>query len=441
MPAVTVRSKLLLALGTVALLVGAVAHGCHHYAPRERAAAPGEDLPARLLAAAGTGGLDYALWLPHPHQNAGRLQETVGDLDGYLAAAARRAGAPPPTLPSFGPFDLPPARSLAAAWSAAGDRLVLAADVHPTFAWLGRAAGVLAGNPWLAGGRVRLDGRPAVVEWRDGCWVVRSEGAELPERRVGATPAMGPALAAFALGAAEAPRAPGLYRLRREAPAGSGEGALVIDLVDQGDSGPEGLEPRIDLAAAEVALLLVRGPGAPGWDEPFSGAGAMAWLGASSGAPELPRPVVFNLSETAGGGDWKLPGGSLTSLLGRLGAKRPRRTVGPLEIEASDPETLERALALAPEILRLTGGTPVGEGGDGASGLVVALWLDPSRAAGILGGASGVLDDLPFLRATEEGRAVADWQTLLAPLAEHRRLALVATDAPPSFRLVLEPPP
>jgi hypothetical protein len=86
------------------LLLG---HVLYWYWPRERAAAPDPGgLPARLLA---SGAYDACLWAPYPHQNLGVLSGEVADGSAYLAAVARVAEVPPPVLPSFGPFAVPPA--------------------------------------------------------------------------------------------------------------------------------------------------------------------------------------------------------------------------------------------------------------------------------------------------------------------------------------------
>ncbi|HEX2165471.1 MAG TPA: hypothetical protein VHM02_16135, partial [Thermoanaerobaculia bacterium] len=214
------RSVLLGAL--VVLLLAAVAHLLWWSWPRPHAATPDpDDLPGRLLA---TERLPVALWIAYPHQNLAALAGAVGREDGaraWMAALARRTELPATELPGFGPFPAPPARELAAASDATGERVVVAARVEPVFAALSRLAGLVAGNPWLAGGEVDAFGGRAEVVWDGTLWTVSNLPAEevraLAEGRPGeaVVPLSAPALAAVRLDRPLAPLPPGTHALRR----------------------------------------------------------------------------------------------------------------------------------------------------------------------------------------------------------------------------------
>ena len=125
------------------------------FAPRERAGVASPELAALLDADTS---FEQALWLASPHQNLGALDERVGDLELYLAELSRLTGIARPRLPGFGPFALPPAREIAVAWNGSGESLLGVARLEPGVGWIARLAGWLAGNPWLAGGRVEASG-------------------------------------------------------------------------------------------------------------------------------------------------------------------------------------------------------------------------------------------------------------------------------------------
>ncbi|MGH9363566.1 MAG: hypothetical protein ACRD2T_16780, partial [Thermoanaerobaculia bacterium] len=217
-PARRLRRAAKVALALLALALVA-AHVVFWYLPRQRQAVPDpDDVPARLFAA---GAADVCLWLPYPHQNVGALQDAVGDWPAWLGATSRVAGLPPPALPSFGPFALPPARELTACSDLDGGRLHVAARVYPVLGAVARLAGRLAGNPWLAGGRVEEGERTLEVAWERGVWTVRS-GAfpALSARAVAAEKAF----AALRLEEGISRFPPGTYLLQRE------QGDLVLRL-------------------------------------------------------------------------------------------------------------------------------------------------------------------------------------------------------------------
>ena len=206
--------RLWLGLLVLALLA---AHVVYWYLPRERAVAP--RLAAAMAAAArsaaspqggravaageplevlAAGRYDLCLWVPYPHQNLGVLAGAVDDLPGVIAAAVRlsrgaggaqdedagAAGAAakePQDLPTFGPFEVPPASELVACADLAGGRLRVVARIYPALAAVARLAGRLAGNPWLAGGEA---GRMRIA-WDGRLWTVIA-GEESPPPAVAA---------------------------------------------------------------------------------------------------------------------------------------------------------------------------------------------------------------------------------------------------------------
>lgn len=111
-----------------------------------------------------------AAWIAHPHQNLAVAARRV-DLERLVDAACRldpqRRCRP---LPRFGPLAVPPASEAVLAL----DGSLVAFRLHLSIALLARAAGTLAGNPWLAGGAV--DGDGAQVQWRDGWWILGRGG-------------------------------------------------------------------------------------------------------------------------------------------------------------------------------------------------------------------------------------------------------------------------
>ncbi len=165
----------------LAALAAAAAHLAYWYAPRERPGTPqSADLPARLLAA---GPLPIRLWIPYPHQNLAALDRAASDGGSTVAALLAAAGVRRAAMPRFGPFRVPPARELCVASDERGRSVIAVARVYPGLAAVARLAGRLAGNPWLAGGEVELDGRPARVGWAGrGVWWLSNERGFDPAR-------------------------------------------------------------------------------------------------------------------------------------------------------------------------------------------------------------------------------------------------------------------
>ena len=408
------RVRLLLALVAAAAVA---AHVAWWYLPREHPGLPDpDDVPARLLAAAPAGA---ALWLPYPHQNLGVLGRHVDDWRRWLAAASRLAGLAPPALPGFGPFPVPPCRELAAVSDAEGRRVTVVARVYPLVAGIARLAGLVADNPWLAGGDVPAFGGRARVRWEGTLWRVETAGAPaeadappLPER---------PVLALVHIGRPVPHLPPGTYHLRREAGVGGG------DLVFASRGAPAELARQVPGAAFEraaVSFFLASGPGGPMGEDPtalvlFQGEARRGVLGLVDlpGAAVLGRP---------GGERFRLPIEWLPSF-----ARGPlsRREAAGWEVTASARDPLERAVKLAPAVAGL-----VPPGGGGAVRL--ALWLWPAPAVELFGRLANALGALPLVDP-DVARRFADARTVLAPLEPFAGVSLVATRRPEALRLEL----
>jgi hypothetical protein len=419
---------LLAALGT--------GHYFYWYAPRERAAAPElGGLPARLLAA---GGYDACFWVPYPHQNLGRLQGAVDDGTAWLGAVARVADLPPPVLPTFGPFTVPPSSEIAGCSDLSGKRFLLVAKVYPVLTAVARLAGKMADNPWLAGGEVRdvagdesgPSERVLTVAWREGYWTVAT----------GAAPDLAPSEAAEQ---SARPESLGIFRLLRDVsrfPLGDyllrRESAdLVLALDREGPPPPEpDLPPRID-----PVLLAVAGPAWPASEPrplPPAAFALFALDESSRGAKisslgSLPGAAVFNVPD--GDPRWGLPAQGIAGLVSK---SLPRGHAAGWKINAVDEESLKRAKLMAPRLAHLTAPEPGAGGGDGDR-LILGLWARPRPALQVVAEIRKILNGLPLVSRAQV-QTWKDWETLLRPLARCEGLELTATQAPPTFRLELQ---
>lgn len=404
------RARWLLLLLLPVLLAG---HWLYWYRPRPRALAPQR---SALLAAAP--GYPMRLWLPFPHQNLGALETATASPDEVLAAAARLADLPPPRLPRIAPFGLPPAREMLVAVAADGTSGVAAVRLYPTAALLARLAGTLAGNPWLAGGEVEVDGRPARVRWEGRTWWLERDagagegggGAGPPAAAAvapggaGSDPG-GPVLALVDLGVASPPLPAGRYALRRD-----GDG-LVLRLERPEPAGAAGLrEPSPALlmlvrqrAGRDEALLLLDREG-----------GLLAGIPA---AAAWARP---------GGATRLLPAGSL---LARLTGVREEPLAGG-ELAASDPEALALAREQAARFVPLATGAT-------APPLSFGAWLQVRPLARRARQVHEVLAAVPFV-GDEEARRWADVALLLEAASGHERAVcwLAADGSAGELRLV-----
>ncbi|HVR99532.1 MAG TPA: hypothetical protein VMW27_23110 [Thermoanaerobaculia bacterium] len=435
-------TRRLLKLGILLVLVlGAIGHYLYWYAPRERPAvpAPGE-MPLRLFASAG---YDTCVWIPYPHQNLGALGESVDDGEAWLAAAARFADAPPPVLPSFGPFTLPPSHEIAACSDLDGRRYRAAARVYPVLGSIARLAGRLAGNPWLSGGVVtEVEGQRdqvvehrILVEWHGDLWTVTSgEGPAAPE---GETPSMGeaPTLGLARLGREVSRFPPGVYRLQRK----DGDLELALDSPVQAPSEPPPFV-SLDLGglmggkAQGPALLAAAGPAWPDDSPRPQPPTAIALFDTHDGLRlqqfgELPGGAVFH-PQGEKAERWSLPGQSAAGL---LSGALPKGNVAGWHIVALDAASLRRARVLAPRLSSVVPPDTTGSADRGGR-LVLGLWFQPRPTLSLVTRIRRVLEKVPLV----ERRQVRRWrdgETLLAPLVPCDQVSLVATETPASFRL------
>lgn len=398
-----------LALAALALVLAAF-HFSYWYGDRERTGLPG-DLARRVLAA---DRFPVRFWLAYPHQNLGVLEGAIPDFEEWLGAVGRLAGLPAARFPSFGPFRMPPSSGLAIASDAEGDAFVAGADVYPLVAVLARVAGKLASNPWLAGGQVEIEGRPATVGWLGlrGWWVA-SQGEALPAESA-ASQVAGPEAPAIAWA-----RTRGVGVLP-EGPIRLGRNDGLLEAALAGTTESPGLDAN-QLAGAERPILALLAPAG------FASAGAggmVLWAGGAGGLPAL---AVLN----GPGGRWELPGEDLLSL---AGGGAVTVAAGDLEIRAYDRPSAERTAALVPWLRNQAAGE-IG---------AVDAWVDPGPAAREVGRIKELLTALPLFGSKEVQRW-RDLDTALRPLAGQGPLTLHLALSPPAFRLRLNaltsPPP
>jgi hypothetical protein len=421
---------LLLTLLAVVLLAG---HIFYWYMPRARAAAPEPgSLPSRLLAAGAAGAYDACFWVPYPHQNLGILRSRLEDGAAWLAAVARVADLPPPVLPSFGPFAVPPSSEIAACSDLSGDRFFLVARVYPALSAVARLSGKMADNPWLAGGEVREarggdnpEERVIKIAWREGMWTVSSGGGE---------PDLSPGAATHPF-----PESFGLFRLFKAVVSELPTGDYLLRR--QGDDLEVILDRPDAVAAPELpsdltpVLLAVAGPSWPpaetkplpsaafaifdiGEEGEAEGRAAFGPLGA------LPGVAVFH---PPGGRRWEVP---TQGLAGLLTGGLPKGNAAGWQIVAVDAASLARARELAPRLSALT--PPDGTADKGR--LVLGLWVRPAPAVRLVSRVRKLFAKVPVIEPRQVQRW-KDWETLLKPLAPCDRIALAATQSPPSFRL------
>jgi hypothetical protein len=409
----------------VLVLLVALGHYLYWYWPRERASAPEPSgLPARLLA---SGAYDACLWVPYPHQNLGVLSGEVEDGSAYLAAVARVAEVPPPVLPSFGPFAVPPSSEITACSDLSGDRFVLMARVYPALGAVARLSGRLANNPWLEGGDVNesegktneVVERKLRVDWREGLWMVSA--GEIP-------PLDGTAPSPL-------PESLGIVRLEQEVsdfPAGSyllrrREGDLELTL-EGGGPAPE----RPDFGAEPLPVLLAAAGSSwpPAEPKPLPPAAFVLFdpesVDGIQAGPfgRLPGAAILH---PPGKERWRLPAQGIAGLLSE---RLHRGNSAGWRVVALDAGSLARARSLAPGISSLT--PPQGDGPDGR--LVLGLWMQPRPALRLVAQTRKILEKIPLVDRAQVQRW-RDWERIMSPLAPCEEVSLAASQSPPSFRL------
>ncbi|HEV7519108.1 MAG TPA: hypothetical protein VGR07_22690 [Thermoanaerobaculia bacterium] len=395
------------------LLLALAGHIWFWYLPRLRSAVPDpEDLPGRLLA---SGAYDSCFWIPYPHQNLAAFAKNLPDPAAFAGAAARLADVEAPELPGFGPFAVPPADEVTACSERGGQGFRVAARVYPVLSWIAKAAGRLAGNPWLAGGTVEQERRTVRVAWEGNLWTVESGAPRtLAEVRPALSPIapsapVAPALAAVALQTPVSVFPAGIYRLRQSA------GGAILALDGSPEVASDLPEPRPILLAAS----------APGDKTP---AALALFDNVVAGSLQLPGAAAFY--PPGGRQRWSLPAQSLMDLVtGRL----PRGNAAGWAIVALDTASLEQAAALAPGLAHLV--SPEAAAGSSPA-LRLGLWIDPPRALAIVSRLEKALEAVPFLDP-QQVRRWRDAETVLTPLARCGRAALAAAGPPDAFTLRL----
>jgi hypothetical protein len=396
----------------------AAGHLACWYLPRYHSGQPRPGyLPAQLLA---SDAFSFAVWMPYPHQNLGLLGRAAagGGATGELAPAlARLAGLPQPSLPRFGAFEVPPATEIAFAADEGGERFALVAEVYPVVAAFAKLAGRLAGNAWLRGGVLDVDGRRVEVAWHGRVWTVASPG--LPSLDAAPAAAGAPSLAIAEVRRAVAPLPAGRFDLTRRGGdlvlASAGAGAARRDLEE------------LDPAALGLFLLVATGPSKT-LEKPTQ---AMAFFltderekAGTSTSYELPG--MASVYET-GGRRWTLPGEGLLDLAGR---QVRQREIGPFSVAALDGESLQRVQELMPRLAPIARPRARDQ-------LVWGLWLDLEGGFGEVRRIADVLAEIPIAPRRHQERW-RDAAAVLAPAARSfSRLTVVVTDEPEVLRLRL----
>ena len=388
-------------MAALLLALLAAAHWLYWYRPRPRAAAPEG---STLLAAAP--GLPVRLWIPHPHQNLGALERSVERSDEVLAAAARLLDLPPPSLPRLPGIGWPPASELLVAASRDGERGVAALRMYPVAAGAIRLAGILASNPWLAGGEVEAGGRPAAVRWEGRTWLLERGGSA---GAAGVSSARGaprpdseePLLALLELDEPAPPLPAGRYGLRFE--NGEAGADLVWRLGEHRLQGGPALsaEPR-------PVLVLVRRRGGARAAAGGGRAEALLLLDREGGLLSgLPAAAAWT---DGGAAADVLPGGSL---LARLVGLRTER-LGSGEVAATDGAALGAALGAA------AGWLPLAEGRSSPP-VAFGAWLEVAPAARRARQVERALERVPLF-GEAEARRWGDAALVLEAAARFRRL-------------------
>ncbi len=400
------RALVLAGLALVALTV----HYQVWYAARARAGAPRLEEARQLLA---DPAWDLVVWNPYPHQNLGALEQRVGDVQAWTTLLARSADKPPPRIPRFGPWGTPPASEWVVAIRAGGS-LRAVARIYPVVAWVARAAGALAGNPWLAGGEVQLGpGRLGRVEWHGLTWSLESSDAPVstPSSMAGDLP---PALAWIRLGSPPRPLPSGLWALRAEGKGVIAElGAIATPPVagPTARSGGQRMEPP-------AAWLAEAEPG------PVGGPSALLFWEEGGAVEGLPSAALLGAGAAR---PYALPGLSLARLAG-LGGDRTE--IDGIRVSALEASGLGRGVAAVPWLRATLPGPGNGAWRSFAAG------VEARRAMRIFWRAARHLEVLPVL-GPREARRLDAIANLLAPWTDCGELVLEVWRDPDAARVVL----
>jgi len=398
------------------LIAALAAHVALWYWPRVHAARPVVGGEARALLEAR--GYDVALWIPYPHQNLAALERRVGDLDDFVRPLSQLSGTPQPRIPHLGPFRLPPARELAWASSADGRRWRLVVRLYPAVAMVLRAAGRVAGNPWLSGGAVESAGRRLEVTWKGPVtWCLEPRGAVADMASAegavsGAANSRGndAIVALVRLGSPHGALPAGTYRIQ------TGAGALQATMGDP----PAGTLRAVNtMLTGGAALTLLRR------EHPGSGHGveALAIVPATSGG-SMQLPTAVALSE-APSSRLPLPG---ERQLGRLGIHPLEGRVGAWTIRAWDDSAAEYGRRMLPQVERWASGDP-------HQTIVLRIELAAiGRWAANLGAG---LNELPLV-GKEMARNWLDVARVALACGPRARLLAAVNDSPPSVAIRLE---
>lgn len=360
-----IEAKVIRRVLLAAAVVACAAHIGWWYWPRLHRASP-RGLPAALLSESR---LADAIWVAHPHQNLARMETRTGDVGELAAHAATLMGAEPPALPRFAFWPVPPARALAWARSADGEAEIVALEPYPVVRWLARAAGRLAGNPWLAGGAVDEDPAAGQVSWQSGTWIFergRTFLAAGEQRPFVAPEGSRKALAWVRVGAGHPPWPAGLYRLQtvREGvelthgPAfGEGTAAAIRQLRDR-------------------SVLIAVGAGDDG-----AGAVALVRPTASGAGLQLPGAVLVERGDSG----LELPG---ARLLEGIGVRPHEGDEGAYRMRAWD----RGSLTVGSELVR--GLRPADRAGELPR---LAMWADVDEVGEWAAALGGALRVVPFI--------------------------------------------
>lgn len=406
-------------IGSLAAAGALAGHVYWWYWPRVHAAVPEPGAP--FAAWLRDESLAYSVWIPYPHQNLAALRR-LGGLGGReLRAVGRLAGLPEPKFPSFGSLALPPSSALAALSDKDGETFAVAADVYPVFAIFSKLAGKVAGNPWLGGGEVMVEGRRMVVRWHGNVWAVSSP-VEIPldhgdKPSVPAEPRPVLLLARVRTELDLVP--PGLYRLTLD-PA-----AATFELRSQIDLPPALSTQRPELGGADAYLMAFAGARA-GFGMPRQA--LVFFRHPDANSMDFPPAAVFG---PAGAERWELPAEDLLELTGR---RASTEMVDDWQIAAFEPSALLGGRELVPAVRDLAESERV-------SHLVFGSWLDLEPASTEVQRIGRMLDRAPLVSR----RKVQRWHDLERVLTggarRFRRLSLVVADDPRSLLLRLEGKP